>query len=311
MVTLSLIPVGTSKFLNIDYAGEPIQETSLAVAAVTLLTMVGVTIWGSRKLKLYGVLIGSVIGYLLSLAMGLLAPAQFQPVAEASWIGLPYYEGMWQISFRWSLLPTFAIVSICGALKSFGNLTLCEQINDDAWTGPDIRRIGNGLLADAVSVAASGLLGGVASDTSSSNVSLSKASGATSRSIGIVAGVLYFLLGFSPKLSALLSIMPAPVAGAILIFVVCFMLMSGLQIVFSTKPDTQTIFVIGIALSFGVSLDVLPALYAHVFAWLRPLFSSSLTLSTVVAVVLNQLFRLGPNRSAPTTEAAEPAPPQA
>ncbi len=56
---------------------------------------------------------------------------------------------------------------------------------------------------------------------------------------------------------------------------------------------------------------MLPALYAHVYAWPRPLFSSSLTLSAVVAVVLNQLFRLGPNRSAPATEAAEPAPPQA
>lgn len=62
MVTLSLIPLGTSKFLSIDYAGEPIQGTSLAVAAVTLLAMVGVNIWGSNKLKLYGVLIGMIVG---------------------------------------------------------------------------------------------------------------------------------------------------------------------------------------------------------------------------------------------------------
>ena len=37
MVALSLVPVGASKFLHIDYSGEPIEPTSLAVAAATLL----------------------------------------------------------------------------------------------------------------------------------------------------------------------------------------------------------------------------------------------------------------------------------
>jgi xanthine/uracil permease len=35
-----------------------------------------------------------------------------------------------------------------------------------------------------------------------------------------------------------------------------------------------------------------PDLYAHLTPWLRPLFESSLTLSTVIAVVLNQLLRV-------------------
>ena len=86
--------------------------------------------------------------------------------------------------------------------------------------------------------------------------------------------------------------MPAPVVGAIVVFVVCFMMMSGLQIILSSKPDTRRIFVIGCALCFGLSLDMLPDLYSHVTPWLRPLFESSLTLSTVIAVVLNQLLRV-------------------
>jgi NCS2 family nucleobase:cation symporter-2 len=201
------------------------------------------------------------------------------------------------------------IVSICGALKSFGNLVMCEKVNDDNWQKPDTRRIGNGLMADGICVAISGLIGGVASDTSSSNVSLSGASGATSRVIGFAAGGLFMLLGLSPKLSALLSIMPAPVAGAIVVFVVCFMMTSGLQIMLSTKPDSRKTFVLGAALCFGLSLDILPDLYAHVTPWLRPLFESSLTLSTVVAVILHQLLRLGADRGAAASKpaAAKPA----
>jgi NCS2 family nucleobase:cation symporter-2 len=61
--------------------------------------------------------------------------------------------------------------------------------------------------------------------------------------------------------------------------------------------DVQKVFVVGVALIFGISLDVMPTLYAHVHPWLRPLFESSLTLSTVVAVFLNQLLRLGEKKS--------------
>lgn len=150
MVAVSLVPVGASKFLHIDYTGEPIQVISLLVAAATFLAMAGLNIWGNAKLRLYGVLIGMVAGYALSAAAGLLPMAQFEQVAQAPWIGLPALDEMLDISFRWSLLPTFIIVSICGALKSFGNLVMCEKVNDDNWQRPDTRRIGHGLMADGI-----------------------------------------------------------------------------------------------------------------------------------------------------------------
>ena len=153
-------------------------------------------------------------GYLLCFLLGVISSVQFHDVLATSWIAVLQFEGMWQFSFRWSLLLAWAIVSICGALKSFGNLILCEKINDAEWSRPDIRRIGDGLMADAIAVTASGVFGGVASDTSASNVALSNATGATSRWIGFAAGGLFILLGFSPKLSAVLSIMPTPVMGA-------------------------------------------------------------------------------------------------
>ena len=166
-------------------------------------------------------------------------------------------------------------------------------------------------MADGICVTISGLIGGVASDTSSSNVSLSGASGATSRVIGFAAGGLFILLGLSPKLSALLSVMPPPVAGAIIVFVVCFMMTSGLQIMLSTKPDSRKTFVLGTALCFGLSLDILPDLYAHVTPWLRPLFESSLTLSTVVAIILYQLLRFGSGSSVRAGDPPVAAPPVA
>jgi xanthine/uracil permease len=43
---------------------------------------------------------------------------------------------------------------------------------------------------------------------------------------------------------------------------------------------------------------VLPALYASVPHWLSPLIQSPLTLSTILAVLLTQLLRIGTGRKA-------------
>lgn len=291
MVAEGIVPIGVSKFLGINYEGEPIRATCVITATVTLLAMAGVTIWG-RKLRLYSVLIGMVAGYVLSFLTGVLSPSQFHRALSSPWIALPLLENMGEITFKWSLVPIFVIVSITGALKSVGNLIMCEKVNDDDWREPDAPRIANGLMADSACVAVSGLLGGMASDTSASNVALSSASGATSRVIGYMAGVLFILMGLLPKVAGLLSVMPAPVMGAILIFVTSFMIMSGIQIILGSGIDTRKTFILGVALIFGLSLDMLPALFARVPYYLRPLVDSSLTLSTVVAVSLNQLFRL-------------------
>src|SRR5439155_25657104 len=113
------------------------------------------------------------------------------------------------------------------------------------------------------------------------------ASGATSRYIGYAAGGLFVILGFSPKISGLLSVMPVPVMGAIVVFVTAFMIMSAIQIILGSGVDSRKIFVIGVSIVFALSLDMLPGLYAGIGGWLRPLFDSSLTLATALAVVLH------------------------
>jgi len=171
-------------------------------------------------------------------------------------------------------------------------LIMCEKINDDKWTAPDMKRVSGGLMADAVCVAASGLLGGMASDTSSSNVSLTKASGVTSRIIGYSAGLIFVLLGFSPIVSGALALMPAPVMGAILLYVTSFMVVSGMQIIWSSGIDLRKTFVVSIPLIFGLGLYSFPSTVAGMPAYLRPFVESPLTLATILAVLLHQILRM-------------------
>lgn len=168
-----------------------------------------------------------------------------------------------------------------------------QKVNNDSWKQADMKSISAGLLADGIGCMSSGVPGGLGVSTSSSNVGVSVATGATSRRIGLGAGCLFILLAFFPKLSALFSIMPHPVMGAILVFVTSFMVIAGIQIIMTTKLDARKTFVIGISLVFGLSVDILPELYRNIHPWMRPLFSSSLTLSTILAIILTQVFRIG------------------
>jgi xanthine permease XanP len=88
-------------------------------------------------------------------------------------------------------------------------------------------------------------------------------------------------------------VMPDPVMGAILVYVACYMILAGIQVITSRMLDARRIFVVGIALIFGLSVDMVPGLYGNVPDLIQPLFSSSLAISTVLVVLLNLLFRIG------------------
>jgi NCS2 family nucleobase:cation symporter-2 len=195
--------------------------------------------------------------------------------------------------FEADLLPAFLIASLASALKSVGDLTLCQKINDAEWRRTDLKSVRGGMFAGAIGTGLSGLLGGIGESTFSSNVGLSLATGATSRSIAIPCGVLMAVLAFFPKLAAFFAVMPDPVMGAILVYVACYMILAGIQVITSRMLDARRIFVVGVALIFGLSVDMVPGLFRDVPHHIQPLFSSSLAVSTVLVVVLNMLFRIG------------------
>jgi NCS2 family nucleobase:cation symporter-2 len=71
------------------------------------------------------------------------------------------------------------------------------------------------------------------------------------------------------------------------------MILAGIQVITSRMLDARRIFVVGIALIFGLSVDMVPGLYRDVPNLIQPLFASSLSISTVLVVLLNLLFRIG------------------
>jgi NCS2 family nucleobase:cation symporter-2 len=290
MVGVGLVPVSSSKLMSIEFSSDAANWPAVAISLAVLLLMMVLTVRGTGLYRLFAVLVGMITGYVLCLATGMVSGADLALIKDLPWLKVPDFASLGGFEFRIDLIPTFIIVSICGTLKSFGNLVLAEKVNDPDWKEPNMGDMQRGLVADGVALAGAGLLGGMASDTSSTNVVLSGTSGATSRVIAYATGGLFILLGFFPKVSSLLAVMPAPVAGAVLVFSACYMIMSGIQIITGEKLDYRKTFAIGLGLFAGLSHDIVPQVYANVPQFMQPLMGSSLSFSVIVAVLLNQLL---------------------
>ncbi len=297
MVGIEVIPISVHKFLGIDRTHLTPDAASIAVAVVTLGAMAGFNVWGRGRSRLYSVLIGLVIGYAVSFAAGLLTVDHFRIMSEAAFFSLPAV-GHYGVSFSAAMLIPFLVAALSSALKTMGDVTTCQKINDAQWKRPDMVNISGGVLACSAGNILSGLLGALGQSVSSSNIGLSIATGATSRRIAYSTGALLILLAFFPKLASFFAIMPTPIMGALLIFSVSFMLLAGIQIITSRMIDSRKTFVIGFSIIFGLSVDFAPELYRNVHHWIQPVFSSSLSLATICAVVLNLFFRIGISRQA-------------
>lgn len=292
MVGVEVIPIAVPKFFGIDSTHTGLQALSFVVALITLAVTAGFNVWGKGKMRLYSLLIGMVVGYAVSFATGILTLDQARLILDSAFFQLPQM-GRFGMSFSAVMLVPFMVAALSSALKTMGDLTTCQKINDADWRRIEMRSISRGMLACAAGNITSGLLGALGQSVSSSNIGLSIATGATSRRIGYAAGGILMLLAFIPKLAAIFVIMPTPVMGASLVFAVCFMIMAGIQIIMSRMIDARKTFVVGLSIIFGLSFDAVPGLYEGVDPMLRPMLSSSLALATICAVVLNVFFRIG------------------
>lgn len=275
----------------------PVTEVEWSVGGLTLGTMAALNVWGKGMARMLCALIGLVTGYIAAGFGGLIDGSKIFVVDEAPWIGLPAF-GQVSWSFDVSLAALFAIASIAAAMKAVGTITVCQRMNDADWVRPDMRSITRGVLADGASTILAGVAGAVGTNSSTPSVGLAAATGVASRKVAFAIGTIFLLLGFFPKLPALLAVMPRPVIVAALLFAVSFIIINGLQVMGSRMLDARRTLVIGLAIVAGVAVEVFPIIAASAPKAANPLIGSSLVFSTLIALVLNLLFRLGVKKTA-------------
>lgn len=289
MLPISLIRYSFFSFVG-DSKGDDNLEALVAFAALAIVVVM--FIWGKKWMRQYAILVGIITGFLISYATGLISDERLLKIAQAPIVAFPNMSHVgW--SFSIDLLYPFLLVALCSSIKTLGNISVCQKVNDANWSKLDMKSIGGGLMAEGLSTMLSGIMGAMAQTTSSGSIGLAIASGAVSRYIGYCVGAIFIILAFFPKISAIFAVMPEPVMAAVLMVEIAFVIPTGMQMCTSRMLDTRRTFVLGLAFVVGLAVEMFPGFEAALPGFLQPLFKFSLSAAAITAIVLNLIFRIG------------------
>ena len=208
------------------------------------------------------------------------------------WISLPHISFP-QISFRAELLLIFMSCAIISSIDTLGGLITIDKMNHTEWKKQDIKISARGVQDDGFNNLISGLFGAYPNGVSSSNIGLSFATAVTSRYVGIGAGMMITVLAFFPKLLALLSIIPQPVTGAVLMYAAAFLICAGIELIMIKSLNSSKIYIVGFSIIGGIACGHFAHFTDQMPSWLRLAFSSQLTVATVLAISLTLFFSIG------------------
>ena len=250
LIPVSVMPIIWNLLEDIpagaDPAGAPIS------ALLTLLAVVLIALKATGVLRLWALVIGVVIGSLISGVFGLY---DVQRVADAAWIGVPA-AGWPGISFEfspvfWALLPSFIFVTLIGAIETIGDSVAIQRVS---WRKPravDFRAVQGAVGADGLGNLLSGLAGTVPNTTYSSSVAVTELTGVASRLVGVALGLIFIIAAFSPKFLALILAIPGPVVGAYTTVLLAMLFVLGMKIVVQHGVDYRGGVIVGVSFWIG------------------------------------------------------------
>ncbi|WP_176461330.1 uracil-xanthine permease family protein [Bordetella genomosp. 1] len=285
--------------------GGALDLQAVTITAVALAVVVGFSVWGSRRMKLFALLAGLAAGVVMAGLAGRLEGGAL--LAEAPLFALPALTvPVFDVDL--GLLLAVALLSLMVQLDTLGTVILMNKMDDADWRRADMARVGRGLRAGSLSAIATGFLGGLPSSTSSANIALCHISRSTSRYVGLATAGLLALVAFMPKGTLALTLIPTPVIGAVEIYAAAYLIVSGVELIASRALDSRAIFMVGLSVVAGMGVILLPALPREAPQALQFVVGNGVILGGILAIVLNMLFRLGTSRRARSRRCPRPVP---
>lgn len=285
LIGATLVPVAAD-WVGGGQVGDPGYGSALniGIAITVFLIILVINRYGKGVISNAAVLIGIVIGYLICIPFGMV---DFSQVAEASWIELPHIF-RYGVDFNPKYVVPFIAGYLVTVIETVGVVQVIGEVTHTKLTDEDIA---NGVRADGFGSFISPIVGSGPVATFSQNAGLIPLTKCASRVVAVVAGVLLILISLFPKLSTLVSIMPAPVLGGAGILMFGTVASSGIQSLSKVKFNNRNMLIVASSMAVGLGVTMRPELVANLPGILGALFSSGISAGTIVAIVLNIILK--------------------
>ncbi|WP_417070310.1 uracil-xanthine permease family protein [Niveibacterium terrae] len=204
-------------------------QTAIAVAGISLLATMLTAIWARRLLKLVPILVGVAVGYVASVMFGIV---DFGKVMAAPWFALPQFG---HPEFNLSAILFMIPVAIAPIVEHVGGiLAIGSVVGKDFTDKPGLHRT---LLGDGLAVAAAGCFGGPPVTTYGEVTGAVMLTRNYNPAVMTWAACFAILMAFVGKFGALLSSIPLPVMGGIMVLLFGSIAGIGLKTILDAKVD--------------------------------------------------------------------------
>lgn len=298
MIGISLLPVAIrwagGGVVTAPTFGDP---ANLALAGVTMVIVLLITRFAQGFLGRIAVLAGLVLGTIIAAIFG---KANFSGVGSAAWVGFtpPLHFGA--PTFEPIAILLMCLVMLVVMVETTADILAIGEIVDRPADG---KMVADGLRADGLSTALSGLFNAFAFSAFAQNVGLVRFSGIKSRFVVAAAGIILMLMGLFPKLGALVASIPLPVLGGAGLVLFGSVAAAGIQTLAKVNMgDTRNLIIVALSLALGVIPSTVPTLYHNLPEAMRLILDSGITSAAIAAILLNILFNIvGNNRAHPSS----------
>ena len=243
-------------------------STNWFLALVALAVIIVFNIWGKGMFKIIPILMGVVISYAVALLMNVIgitnpdgsAILDFSAIASAGMVGIPPIQ---ICKFDVTAILVMAPIAIATMMEHVGDMSaISATVGENYLADPGLHRT---LLGDGLATSLAGFLGGPANTTYGENTGVLELSRVHDPRVIRIAAVFAIIVSFIPKVSAIISTMPASIIGGVSFMLYGMISAIGVRNVVENKVDLTksrnliiagVIFVCGLGFSSGLTFTI-------------------------------------------------------
>lgn len=276
VIGLSLAPSAANMAMGLSGDGQTVlvsKNAALLTAGTALAATMIVALYTRGITKLLAVFSGILAGYIAAFALNIV---DFSLIEQASWFALPPVT---LPAFNLDAILFLMPVALAPAIEHIGDIAVIGQICHKPFLkNPGLHRT---MAGDGLAIALAGLIGGPPVTTYSEVTGAVSITGAKNARIMIYAAITAICLSFSGKLAAILSNMPTPIMGGIMLLLFGSIAAMGARTLLSSHANIhseRSVIIIAVTLVVGLGKLALDFGVIHL---------EGIGLSALVAIFLN------------------------
>ncbi|NGE22911.1 xanthine permease XanP, partial [Klebsiella pneumoniae] len=231
---------------------------NIGVGLLVLLVVIGFNCCKSPLLRMGGIAIGLIVGYICALFLGMV---DFSQMSKAAFITIPV-PFKYGFSFNFAHFLVVAIIYLLSVLEAVGDLTATALVSGQKIQGQEFQsRLKGGVMADGLVSVAASAMSSLPLTTFAQNNGVIQMTGVASRHVGKIIAVILVILGLFPGIGWFFTTIPAPVLGGAMTLMFSMIAIAGIRIILSNGLRRRETLIVATSLGLGLGVSYDPAVF--------------------------------------------------